>query len=89
MKTMMLGCALALVCGIVSAVTPEELVDCPVSENLRGHENTEWSISYAYHLTDGQKELPRVLLIGDSICNAYQSGVCSSLEGNIGCPAIA
>ena len=24
----------------------------PVAENVRGHENTEWSTSYAYHLTD-------------------------------------
>ena len=83
MKMTMLSCASAFVCGIVCAVTPEELVDCPVSENLRGHENTEWSISYAYHLTDGQKALPRVLLVGDSICNAYQSGVCSALEGKM------
>ena len=35
---------------------------CPVAENVRGHENTEWSTSYAYHLTDANKDLPRVLL---------------------------
>ena len=33
----------------------------------RAHENIEWSRSYAYHLTDGNKSLPRVLLVGDSI----------------------
>lgn len=65
------------------AVTPEELVDYPVSENLRGHENTEWSTSYAYHLTDARNALPRVLLVGDSICQGYQSGVCSALEGKM------
>lgn len=54
----------------------EELVECPVSENLRGHENTEWSIGYAFNLTDKQKkDLPRVFLIGDSICNGYQGEV--------------
>ena len=39
----------------------------PVSDNVRGHENTEWSQSYAYHLTDAKKDLPRVLLVGDSL----------------------
>lgn len=65
------------------AATPEELVEFPVSKNLRGHENTEWSSSDAYHLTDEQKALPRVLLVGDSICQGYRSGVCSALEGRM------
>lgn len=51
----------------------------PVAENVRGHENTEWSISYAYHLTDAKKNLPRVLLVGDSICQGYQGKVCAKL----------
>ena len=54
---------------------------CPVAENVRGHENTEWSISYAYHLTDAKKSLPRVLLVGDSICQGYQGKVRAKLEG--------
>ncbi len=58
-------------------------LDTPVSENLRGHENIEWSIGYAFHLTDSLRGLPRVLLVGDSICNAYQSGVRSLLEGRM------
>ena len=33
---------------------------CPVSENSRGHENIEWSISYAYALADETRDLPRV-----------------------------
>ena len=53
----------------------------PVAENVRGHENTEWSISYAYHLTDANKDLPRVLLVGDSICQGYQGKVREKLEG--------
>ena len=56
---------------------------CPVSENVRGHENVEWSISYAFGLTDATKNLPRVLLVGDSICNAYQNGVRDRLKGKM------
>jgi hypothetical protein len=55
----------------------------PVAENMRGHENTEWSISYAYHLTDAKKNLPRVLLVGDSICQGYQSKVAAELDGRV------
>ena len=56
---------------------------CPVSENLRGHENTEWSRSYAYHLVDAKKDLPRVLLVGDSICCGYEGNVRKILEGKV------
>ena len=58
-------------------------VKCPVSANMRGHENTEWSIYYGYHLTDQNRHLPRVLLVGDSICNGYQRGVAQILEGKM------
>ena len=58
-------------------------VECPVSANMRGHENTEWSIYYGYHLTDQNRDLPRVLLVGDSICNGYQRGVAQILEGKM------
>jgi len=56
---------------------------CPVNPNVRGHENTEWSIGYAFHLTDAMKGLPRVLLVGDSICNGYQWIVQKQLEGRM------
>ena len=56
---------------------------CPISTNVRGHENIEWSTSYAYGLTDETKDLPRVLLVGDSICSAYQSGVRVRLKGRL------
>ena len=56
---------------------------CPVSANVRGHENIEWSISYAYGLTDSTRGLPRVLLVGDSICNGYQTGVRERLKGKM------
>lgn len=56
---------------------------CPVGENVRGHENVEWSIGYAFHLTDAKKDLPRVLLVGDSICNGYQAAVQRLLDGQV------
>ena len=65
----------------VGAVGEEE--KCPVSANVRGHENIEWSRSYAYGLTDATRNLPRVLLIGDSICNGYQEGVRKRLKGKM------
>ena len=48
-----------------------------------GHrrENVEWQLSYSYHVTDANKRLPRVLLVGDSICNGYKDGVARLLEG--------
>ncbi|MBO7684587.1 MAG: SGNH/GDSL hydrolase family protein [Kiritimatiellae bacterium] len=55
----------------------------PVSENVRGHENTEWSTAYAYHLIDSRKSLPRVLLVGDSICGEYKDDVRRQLEGKV------
>jgi len=58
-------------------------VKCPVSTNVRGHENTEWSTYYGYHLADKDRGLPRVLLVGDSICNGYQSGVARILAGKM------
>jgi hypothetical protein len=42
-------------------------------------EATEWIVSYAYNAND--TKLPRVLLIGDSICNGYSADVCSELAG--------
>lgn len=42
-------------------------------------EGTEWIVSYAYNAND--TKLPRVLLIGDSICNGYSKDVCDELAG--------
>ena len=56
---------------------------CPVFENVRGHENVEWQIAYAFHLTDEKSNLPRVLLVGDSICNGYQGEVRRLLDGKM------
>lgn len=76
--------AALVACGLHAfGAQPEELVACPVSDNLRGHENIEWSISYAFHLTDGQRKLPRAFLIGDSICNGYKDAVARNLSGKM------
>lgn len=80
MKTMTLICALAA--GSLLAAGAAE-VACPAGVNPRGHENIEWSTGYAFHLADAQKALPRVLLVGDSICNGYQAGVQRRLEGKV------
>ena len=55
--------------------------NCPVAENKGGRENIEWSMYYAFGMTDETRNLPRVLLIGDSICNFYQTDVRERLKG--------
>ena len=42
-------------------------------------EGTEWDTAYWYNANDNK--LPRVLLLGDSICNGYQTGVRDELAG--------
>ena len=49
--------------------------------STRQKEWTEWSITYAYNATETDK--PRVLLIGDSICNGYQGAVRDKLAGRV------
>lgn len=56
---------------------------CPVGVKNGGHENVEWSVAYGYHLTDELRDLPRVLLVGDSICKGYQEGVRKILDGKV------
>lgn len=69
--------------GTAFAAKHEELVAFPVSDNLRGHENIEWSTSYAFGLTDATRKQPRVLLVGDSICGGYKDGVRDELKGKM------
>ncbi len=47
----------------------------------RVRENIEWSITYSYNATETGK--PRVLLIGDSICNGYNGRVRDMLAGRV------
>ncbi len=51
--------------------------DYMLKKTSREKENIEWSISYSYNSRDN--ESPRVLLIGDSICNGYQPFVRENL----------
>lgn len=77
-----LNAALAV---LVSGVALAEPADggLPVSANVKGRENTEWSQAYAFHLTDGQKDLPRVFIVGDSISGLYQDFVQKGLAGRV------
>jgi hypothetical protein len=45
----------------------------------RTREGTEWDTAYWYNATDNK--LPRILLLGDSICNGYQPSVRDALAG--------
>ena len=51
--------------------------DYQLEKTSRTRENIEWSITYTYNSRD--TSAPRVLLIGDSICNGYQRAVRESL----------
>ena len=59
-------------CTLFAQEQPKTRVEHP-------REATEWIVSYAYNAND--TKLPRVLLIGDSICNAYSGDVCKELAG--------
>jgi hypothetical protein len=63
------------IAGVLSAQEqPKTKVEHP-------RENTEWIVSYAYNAND--TKLPRVLLVGDSICNGYSGDVCKELAGAV------
>ncbi len=51
----------------------------PNNAGARQREGTEWTIIYWYNANE--TKLPRVLLVGDSICNGYQSLVRDKLAG--------
>ena len=55
--------------------------DFAPASTSRVREATEWSITYSYRATETDK--PRVLLIGDSICNGYNGKVRELLEGKV------
>jgi len=55
--------------------------DYTPAATTRKREAIEWSIHYAYDTQDTDK--PRVLLIGDSICNGYNGAVRDRLAGRV------
>ena len=75
MKKTILSLCLALVAVSVSA--GELYRQFQPSRTSRVREGTEWSITYTYNAVDTKN--PRLLLIGDSICNGYQGTVRSKL----------
>ena len=54
---------------------------CLSSVWASAREGTEWMTSYWYNAND--TKLPRVLLVGDSICNGYQPFVRDELAGTV------
>ncbi len=80
MKNELLAIGMALAVGFAARANDG---GCPVDPEARGHENIEWSISYGYHLRDAESKLPRVLMIGDSICNAYKNEMFRYLSGKM------
>jgi len=79
MKTRMLLAAGMMLCGAASAVPKESTGATPVSPNVRGHEDTEWSIAYGYGLVHNARK-PRVFLVGDSITAQYVGEVARLLK---------
>lgn len=57
------------------------MIDHPVTGTIGGRENTEWSESYSFHMTDDNRDLPRILLVGDSITYHYQEELRRLLKG--------
>ena len=55
--------------------------DFAPASTSRVREGIEWSITYSYNATEEGK--PRVLLIGDSICNGYNGSVRNMLAGRV------
>lgn len=54
--------------------------DYQLAQTSRQHEAIEWSIYY--HYNTGDTVNPRLLLIGDSICNGYQGAVRNELAND-------
>lgn len=55
------------------------VVGAVLTSAVHAREGTEWDTAYWYNAADDR--LPRVLLLGDSICNGYQTDVRNELAG--------
>ena len=75
-------CILPLLCGCSTLyptkMTAVDFHDYQLKESHRVLENIEWSEHRSYNTNDTAS--PRILLIGDSICNGYQSRVRQNLQ---------
>lgn len=65
-----------VVCSLGLALFAQEVSPAKVAHPREG---TEWIVSYAYNANE--TKLPRVLLVGDSICNGYSDDVRKELDG--------
>ncbi len=68
-----------LLAGALTMSLAASAQEQPLTETKRQRESTEWIVSYAYNAND--EKLPRVLLVGDSICNGYHPFVRTELAG--------
>ena len=73
--------AAALAACVIGAGAQDISVTHPVSERNGIHENQDWFEFRGFHYTDDKKNLPRVLLLGDSISGCYRRDVQVRLEG--------
>ena len=69
----------ALTAAALTAAADDIAKTCPVSDKLRGHELTEWSMYNASAMIHNDR--PRVMLVGDSIVAQYQGKVSNLLKG--------
>ena len=65
--------------AVVELVTKEGTQRRKPKSASRHHEDIVWSVSYAFGCLS-RPDLPRVLLVGDSICNGYKDGVRERLK---------
>ena len=79
MRKNMIGVVMASVCGLAVGGAFAHDVAAASRESLRHHEDIVWSVSYAFGCLS-RPGLPRVLLVGDSICNGYKDGVRERLK---------
>lgn len=77
-KLMLIGMCL-VVYSVMATTLKGSAGAHPVSKNVRGHEDTEWSIFYGYGLVHNAQS-PRVFLIGDSITAQYEGAVVNLLK---------
>jgi len=82
MRKLLVVCCMVLAAGVAIAGV-DVAAACPVSPKERGCENIEWSRLWAVHLADDKTSLPRVLLVGDSICEEYGGAVEAKLAGRM------
>lgn len=73
--------ALVAALAATSMAAPGERDEWFLPQEGLEREPIDWTVFRAYHRADAKADLPRVLLIGDSICNGYEGAVAKRLEG--------